>query len=193
MKNFLLSIVLCFSVLSAVQAQKYSFSANYLYLGSEENHGIGLQSKIHLKNQLYLVPEAGFYFDIYEKKSYSSISYTEQLNRFYIVNVNLAYRFQIADNFSFFPSIGVGFFDKYNQKHIDSEWTNPSSGPPYYAPVDIVLRDNYVSITGNLNLSFEYNITKSVFATAGVKYLYDVYTDSKDYFPLVNAGIGYNF
>lgn len=200
MKRFILIILFFVTVFTVMNAQKLSFSAQYLYLDQEGNHGAGVQSKIRLKNQFYLQPDAGFYFDKYRKTGNTS-SFTESYTLFCCTNVNFAYRLPLTKNLSLYPFAGVGLFDKYTRKHLYSSGAGytPNYGgyTSGYSPFDMIIRDHYISISLNGGFSIEYTIVDHVFITTGVSYLYDTYQPNapyrKDYFPLINMGIGYNF
>jgi hypothetical protein len=102
-----------------------------------------------------------------------------------------------------YPYAGVGLFDKYTQKHVCSKGWGGGYTPSYEghpaggAPFDIITKDHYISISLNGGFSIEYTIADHIFITTGVGYLYDTYQPDapyrKDYFPLINAGIGYIF
>jgi hypothetical protein len=119
MRRFILIVLFCVPAFTVVDAQKLSFSGQYLYLAQEGNHGIGIQSKIRLKNQFYLQPDAGFYFDKYRKKGNTS-SFSESYTLFWCINVNFAYRLPLTKNLSLYPFAGIGLFDKYTRSHFYS-------------------------------------------------------------------------
>jgi hypothetical protein len=202
MKKVIPIILVCVLSFPMVQAQKLSLSANYLYLGGEGNHGIGIQSKIHLKNHFYFMPDAGFYFDKYKIRTVThagsgGYSTYEHITQFYFINANMAYRVPLIEKIALFPSAGVGFYGKYDQGHSYSSggggYYTGSGGYIGYPPVDIVYRDDSNGLLCNLGLSLEYAISKRLFATTGIKYQYAIAEDGKHYFPVINVGIGYNF
>jgi hypothetical protein len=191
-------------------AQKLSFSINYLYLDERDNVGVGIQSKIRLKNNFYLLPDAGYFFrDHYSANTENSQK--EYLIQHYVVNLNFAYKFQLTSNLSLLPFAGVGYFQKYSQKHIQTGGTagtwigNSTYGG--YPPMNYVDKDHYETITGNLGLSLDCNVSEHLFLQLGLKYMLDFYSlegdyfdkkdepvyFSSDYFPYLNLGIGYSF
>ena len=180
-----------------------SLSLNYMFLGSKEkykigpskslvDHGIGVQSKIHLKNSFYLMPDIGYFFSDYEKITISDPSYIENKVRYYAVNANIAYNIGLAKRFSILPFVGVGYFHEYALTHFYITGANPQY-PSKGTLSNVVEKENAVSIVCNIGLNLELYLYKNIFATAGLKYMFDIYDTKYNGFPYINAGIGYSF
>ncbi|MDR0395514.1 MAG: porin family protein [Tannerella sp.] len=217
MKKVMIIISLCVATFHEMHAQKFSLSANYLLLGPRGkyayhvpdelvNHGAGVQSKIRLKNRLYLMPDIGYFFDRDHKAfsnknavnpSEETNSYTESSIRYYTANVNLAYDIRLAESFSLLPFAGACFLYEYTQQilHFKGEGVPSQSGggnvDGYYGDVKEIY--NYPALAVNFGLSAEYRLDRHLFLTAGVKYLFDFYETKNSSFPCLNAGVGYNF
>jgi hypothetical protein len=197
MRKTIFAIMLCCLVVSGANAQGISFSANYLYLGEKGSygfgvtpdngyHGIGIQSKIHLKNRFYLMPDMGYFFNVYGYNRNSS-NFKESYMQFYVANVNIGYKAPLCKSFSFLPYLGVGYFHEYVQVH----YYVGSGG--YFGGGDVIEKDNIFALVANLGFAFEYNLTDPLFVIAGLKYLYDPYEPKNSGFPHFNVGIGYQF
>jgi hypothetical protein len=170
------------------------------------NHGVGVQSKIRLKNRLYLMPDIGYFFDRHHKAfsnknavhpSEETNSYTESSIRYYTANVNLAYDIRLAEPLSLLPFVGACFLYEYTQQilHFRGEGEVPSQSGGYVGGYygDIKEIYNYAILAVNFGLSAEYRFDRHLFLTAGVKYLFDFDETKNSSFPCLNVGIGYNF
>jgi len=192
--------------LSAFSA-KPSLSLNYLFIGNKEkygagvpknitHHGIGIQSKIHLKNHFILMPDIGYFFSDYGKTGSSATNYSEYKTQYFTANVNLAFVVPFTKSFSILPFVGVGYFQEYNQMHLVGSggggYQDPSGGHQggYY---NIIVNDNPGSLVCNLGLNLELQLLKNIFLTAGLKYMLDPYDTKYNSFPHINVGVGYSF
>jgi hypothetical protein len=215
MKKVIIIISLCVAIFQEMNAQNFSLSANYLLLGPRGkyshhvphglmSHGIGVQSKIRLKNKLYLMPDVGYFPYRYHKAfsnekiadpSEETDSYTENFIHYYAANVNLAYDIRLAKSLLLLPFAGVGFLYEHTRQMLHFR-----GGGGYYpqTPVGSGYNDikeiyNYSILAVNFGLSAEYRLDKHLFLTAGEKYLFDFYETKNSSFPCLNIGIGYNF
>jgi len=203
MKKKFCIIGICILVLSDLNAKDISLSLNYLYIGAKgrytfhipkslDSHGIGVQGNIHLKNNFYLLADAGYYFDSHYKTNESTTSFMESYTSGSAVNANFAYRIG-GTKFFIYPYVGVGLFDEYSRQRIKSEGSvyQPQGGgvPPF----DLIQKDHSASIMGNIGLAAEYSVTDKIFLTGGMKYMIDVYSSKYNAFPCLNAGLGYRF
>lgn len=203
MKQKICILTLFFFGTFAMYAQS-SLSINYMYIGSKEkygvgiskdlsNHGIDVQSKIHLKNRFYLMPDVGYFFSDYEKITYSG-SYRENTVRYYAVNANLAYTVSVAGSFSVLPFAGIGYFHEYaSMRSVTGGDPSDPSYPPQFPSSDVTEKENAGSIVCNIGFNVELYLYKNIFFTAGLKYMLDVYDTKYNGFPYINAGIGYSF
>ena len=203
MKKIILTSSVFFFCILASFAQS-SLSLNYMYLGSKEkykigpsknlvDHGIGVQSKIHLKNSFYLMPDIGYFFSDYEKITLSDPSYIENKVRYYAVNANIAYNIGLVKRFFILPFAGVGYFHEYALTHVDVIGPNPQYPSTEGVYTNIIEKENAASIVCNIGLNMELYLYKNIFATAGLKYMFDIYDMKYNGFPYINAGIGYSF
>jgi hypothetical protein len=206
MKNrIFISLLLFFNAIT-IHSQS-SLSVNYLYNDGKEKyalpaskklvkHGIGVQGKIYLKNQFYLMPDIAYFFSDYENKIYhgtalSPTNFRETELRYYTANINLAYTAFTTENFRILPFIGAGFFleDLYQLLHHAVDPQNPGAG----GVTMIVDKQIATSITCNLGFAIELHLKSNIFITAGTKYIIDIYDTKYNCFPYVNIGIGYSF
>ena len=195
----IICILIFFLCRTFVTDAQSSLSINYMYIGNKGkygvgisndlvHHGMGLQSKIHLKNRFYLMPDAGYFFKDYEKKLTStSTSYQENKARYYAVNVNLTYSIPLVNSVSILPLAGVGYFQEYALMHFVVKGSYPPS------TLDVTEKDNAGSIVCNMGFNVEWYLTKKIFVIAGLKYMLDIYDMKYNAFPHINAGIGYSF
>jgi len=196
---FTVCIVLCFSSM----AQTNTVSFNYLNLGKVDkngwNSGVGIQVKIHLKNNWYLLPDAGYLFEKISTPYYKDDgNFRQESHQYLFGNVNVGYSFSLSNNLKLVPYIGVGYYQDFRKNLYVSSgsgggYQDPSGGYPQgYAPVNIVDKFSDSMIMFNLGFLAEYNITENVFLTAGCKYMLDIYNKS-NYIPYLNIGVGYRF
>jgi len=194
---FVVCIALCFSSM----AQENTVSFNYLNLGKVDNigwnSGIGAQVKIHLKNNWYLLPDAGFLFEKVNTPYYkNNENFTQESHQYLFGNVNVGYSFSLNNNLKLVPYTGAGFYVDLRKYHYVSsgiEGGGQSQGlPPIYGPFNIFEKYSFEMIMFNLGFLAEYNITENVFLSAGCKYMLDVY-DKTNYMPYLNIGVGYRF
>ena len=213
MRKIIYTLILFFFWTLGMYAQS-SVSLNYLYIGNKEKYapaisndlvhnGIGIQGKIHLKNQFYLMPDIGYFFPDYEEKIYlgttppNTDSWRENKVRYYVANVNLAYNIPLTKNFSILPFAGVGYFQEYAWMRYGTG--NPTDTPTTQEPGGIVMpnavteKNNSSSIVCNIGFNMEFYLYKNIFITAGLKYQNDIYNTKYNAFPYINAGIGYSF
>ena len=204
----IICVLIFFLCCTFVMDAQSSLSINYMYIGNKGkygvgvsndlvHHGMGFQSKIHLKNRFYLMPDAGYFFRDYEKKSTSATYYQENAGRYYVANVNLAYSIPYGEFFSILPIAGVGYFHEHALMHFvgGGAYYPPNSGFPSHigAPYDVIDKDNTGSIVCNIGFNIEWSLTKNIFVTAGLKYMFDIYDMKYNAFPYINTGIGYSF
>ena len=105
-KKITLSLFLVLFFFS-VAAQDSSISLNYLNLGKGKggdwNSGVGVQMKIHLKNNFYLLPDVGYFFEqertLYQKGS----NYSKEFHQYLFVNANIGYKIDLGSSFSLVP------------------------------------------------------------------------------------------
>ena len=210
MKRLFYIITICSFVVFDLNAEGISLSLNYFYIGAKEkyalhipkridNHGVGIQGNFHLKNNFYLLADAGYYFDSHYKKDSSKddyVAYVDSYLRCYAVNTGLAYRLNYA-NFYVLPYIGIGCFDEYSQQRFKSNGgSRPQPYPPIWGlvgPYDVIDKHHSTTITINIGLTLEYAITDKIFVTGGIKYMIDIYDFKYNAFPCLNAGLGYRF
>ena len=193
------------SLCSITLHSQSSLSLNYLYNGGRKKytsivskelvqHGIGVQSKIRLKNRFYLMPDIAYFFTDYEKIYYGK-SFRETKLRYFALNANLAYAIPLAETFSFLPFAGLGYLleDSWQYLHL-----RPSSIQPAYSSggggvADVLDKQDISSIPCNIGFNMELLLGKNIFVTAGVKYMIDIYDTKYNCFPHINIGIGYSF
>ena len=201
MKRLFYIITICSFVVFDLNAEGISLSLNYFYIGAKEkyalhipkridNHGVGIQGNFHLKNNFYLLADAGYYFDSHYKEDSSKddyVTYVDSYLRCYAVNAGLAYRLIYA-NFYALPYIGIGCFDEYSQQQFKS-----IGGPQSYPPYDKIDKYHSPTITINVGLTLEYAVTDKIFVTGGIKYMIDIHDFKYNAFPCLNAGLGYRF
>ena len=196
---FTVCIVLCFSSM----AQKNTVLFNYLNLGKIDkrgwNSGVGVQVKIHLKNNWYLLPDAGYFFEKISTPFYKDDdNFQRESHQYLFGNVNVGYSFSLSKNLKLVPNIGTGYYQDFKKILTVSSGTgggyqNPSGGYPQgYGPINVLDKYSYGMIMFNFGFLAEYNITKNIFLTAGYKYMLDTY-DKSNYIPYLNIGVGYRF
>ena len=195
---FTVCTVLCFSSM----AQKNTISLNYLNLGKVEkngwNSGVGVQVKIHLKNNWYLLPDAGYLFEKTGTPYYKDYdNFQKESHQYLFGNVNIGYSFSLSNNLKLVPYIGAGYYHDFRKNIYVSSGSGggyqPSGGYPQgSAPVNILDKYSESMIMFNLGFLTEYNITENIFLTAGCKYMLDTYSKS-NYIPYLNIGVGYRF
>jgi len=196
---FIVFIVLCYSSM----AQKNTVSFNYLNLGQVDkngwNSGVGVQVKIHLKNNWYLLPDIGYFFEKISTPFYADANNFQQESHQYLFgNVNVGYSFSLSNNLKLVPYIGAGYYqDFWKSLYVLSGagggYHDPSGGYPQgYAPVNVLYKFSDRMIMLNLGFLAEYNITKNIFLTAGCKYMFDT-SNKSNYIPYLNIGVGYRF
>jgi len=178
-------------VVIATKAQENSVSVNYLNFGKGKggdwDSGFGLQGKIQMKNNWYLIPDIGFSFTPREHNRYHlhypthGIYDVYKQRHHFFGNINVAHFFQLRKRFWIAPLVGLGFYYRCEEMTLDGFVNDP-------------INDNagYYLLATNIGCLVEFNISKHIFLTAGGKYMIDIY-DGTDYIPYLNAGIGYKF
>jgi len=213
MKKIVLISVLSFYWTFVMIAQP-SFSLNYLYLGSKGkyasdvgpvtdiniskglvNNGIGIQTKFRLKNRLYIMPDAGYFFEDYEKiieTSRPPDSYQEHKVWYYAANVNLAYDILPKDRSSVFLFAGLGYLQEISWKNVHFEGRQGFYPVPPLHPIKDTRKMNHGSIICNIGVILELYLSENIFVNAGIKYMLDAFSPQYSAFPHINIGIGYS-
>ena len=188
-KKLALLLTAFLTIVITAKAQENSVSVNYLNFGKGKggdwDSGFGLQGKIQMKNNWYLIPDIGFSFTPREHNYYpggNNIPPTDvyKQRHHFFGNINVAHFFQLGERFRIAPDIGWGFYYRREEMSIDV----------YAIPVNEDI--DYYLFMANIGCLVEFNISKHIFLTAGGKYMIDIY-DGTDYIPYLNAGIGYKF
>jgi len=191
-----------------------SFSINYLYLGSKGkiasdvgpvtdidvskglvSNGIGIQGKIPLKNRLHIMPDAGYFFEEYEKITKSSrtpASFQEHKVWYYAANVNLAYDILPKESSSVLLLAGLGFMHEFAWKNIHQEGVSGSFPIPPVYPLYFTGKMSHGSLIWNLGFNLELYLSKNIFVNAGMKCMIDIFNPEYSGFPHINIGIGYS-
>jgi hypothetical protein len=198
---FIIFYVLCTNTMYS----QSSFSVNYLYNGGREKytsiaskqlvkHGIGIQSKMRLKNRFYLLPDIAYFFTDYEKEYYGK-SFRETRLKYYAINVNLGYSIPLTRTFLFLPFAGFGYLheDSWQYLHIVASNPPPTGGTPRGGNADIIDKQNASSLPCNLGFNLDFFSSENIFFTVGMKYMIDIYDTKYNCFPHINIGIGYSF
>ena len=177
-----------------ISVAQSSLSLNYLNIGSGDysnwNSGIGLQGKIQLKNQLYLLPDIGYFFESVETEYRSQNEHWRRADSYLFANINLAYSLLRPEKkFNLIPYIGAGYYHDFEKRHRFSKGTGQY---PNGAPYNWFDEFSTAKIMVNAGVLAELFVTNNVFFTVGCKYMVDIY-DGNSHIPYLNAGIGYRF
>ncbi|MDR2679500.1 MAG: porin family protein [Tannerella sp.] len=207
MRKIFYIVSICIPAMFDLGARDISLSFHYFYMGAKgkyalhipkslDSHGMGVRADFHLKNNFYLLADAGYYFDSHDKTNITSYSSVESYLSGYSADINLACRMGNA-TFCVLPYIGAGFFDEYSQQRLKSSGA-PSSGgigisPPIGGPFDVIDKYHSASIVGNIGFAVEYSVNDKIFVTGGLKYMIDLYNLKYSAFPCLNVGLGYRF
>ena len=113
----------------------------------------------------------------------------------YAPNVNFAYAVQTKESFSIFLFVGVGYvgLSLWSHSYIDGR-VRPSDIPHY---IELGPNQSYEGYTFcNLGFNLEYHVSKNLFVTSGLKYMFGMFNVSNtdlSSFPYINVGLGYSF
>jgi hypothetical protein len=184
-------------------AQENTMSLNYLNLGKADNigwnSGVGVQVKIHLKNNWYLLPDAGYLFEKISTPYYrNDANFNRESHQYLFGNANIGYSFFLSNNLRFVLYAGAGYYHDFRKNLYvlsgsGGGYQDPSAGfPQGSGPVNILDEYSTGMIMCNLGFLAEYHLSENIFLVAGCKYMLDIY-DKTNYVPYLNLGIGYRF